>query len=305
LIEFSRAHRGHAWQRPSGTAFSRAIEIGGVRMVPVVEVKGARIPAIGLGTMTLKGDICVEAVAAALKMGYRHIDTAAFYDNEAEVGEGIRKSGVPRDEIFLTTKVRHIDLAPGDFEASVEASLKRLDLPHVDLLLIHWPNPDIPPEIYIPALCKAKRNGQTRHIGVANFTMALLEEAEKLADEPIVNNQIETHPFLDHRTILAYCKGRGISVTGYCPLGRGRIPGNAVLERVAKTHNKSEAQIALRFLVQEGVIPIPRTASPEKLKANVDIFDFMLADSEMTEIRNLAEPNGRIVKPAQSPKWDS
>ena len=176
---------------------------------------------------------------------------------------------------------------------------------HVDLLLIHWPNPDIPPEIYIPALCKAKRNGQTRHIGVANFTMALLEEAEKLADEPIVNNQIETHPFLDHRTILAYCKGRGISVTGYCPLGRGRIPGNAVLERIAKTHNKSEAQIALRFLVQEGVIPIPRTATPDKLKANVDIFDFMLAESEMTAIRNLAEPDGRIVKPAQSPKWDS
>jgi 2,5-diketo-D-gluconate reductase B len=274
-------------------------------MVPEIEVKGARIPAIGLGTMTLKGDVCVEAVSAALKLGYRHIDTAAFYDNEAEVGEGIRKSGVPRDEIFLTTKVRHTALSPGEFEASVEASLKRLDLPHVDLLLIHWPNPDIPPPVYIPALCKAKRNGQTRHIGVANFTMALLEEAEKLADEPIVNNQIETHPFLDHRTILAYCKGRGMSVTGYCPLGRGRIPGNAVLERIAKTHNKSEAQIALRLLVQEGVIPIPRTASPEKLKANVDIFDFMLADSEMTEIRNLAEPNGRIVKPAQSPKWDS
>ena len=116
-------------------------------MVPVLEVKGARIPAIGLGTMTLKGDICVEAVAAALKMGYRHIDTAAFYDNEAEVGEGIRKSGVSRDEIFLTTKVRHTDLAPGDFEASVEASLKRLDLPYVDLLLIHWPNPDIPPSV--------------------------------------------------------------------------------------------------------------------------------------------------------------
>jgi diketogulonate reductase-like aldo/keto reductase len=274
-------------------------------MVPVVEVKGARIPAIGLGTMTLKGDICVEAVVAALKMGYRHIDTAVLYDNEAEVGEGIRKSGVPRDQIFLTTKVRHTELGPGAFEASVEGSLRRLGVPHVDLLLIHWPHPDMPPPVYIPALCKAKRNGQTRHIGVANFTIALLEQAEKLADEPIVNNQIETHPFLDHRTILAYCKGRGISVTGYCPLGRGRIPGNALLERIAKTHNKSEAQIALRFLVQEGVIPIPRTAAPEKLKANVDIFDFLLADSEMTEIRNLAEPGGRIVNPPQAPKWDS
>jgi 2,5-diketo-D-gluconate reductase B len=279
--------------------------MGAGGMVPVVEVKGVRIPAIGLGTMTLKGDTCVDAVSAALKMGYRHIDTAAFYENEFEVGEGIRKSGVPREEIFITTKVRHTELAPGKFEPSVEASLKRLGLSHVDLLLIHWPNPDIPPPVYIPALCKAKRNGQTRHIGVANFTMALLEEAEKVADEPIVNNQIETHPFLDHRTILAYCKGRGISVTGYCPLGRGRIPGNPVLERIAKTHGKSEAQVALRFLVQEGVIPIPRTANPEKMKANLDVFGFMLADSEMTEIRNLAEPSGRIVKPPQSPKWDS
>ena len=274
-------------------------------MVPAVEVKGVRIPAIGLGTMTLKGEPCVEAVSAALKLGYRHIDTAVFYGNETEVGEGIRKSGVPREEIFLTTKVRHSDLGPGDFEASVEASLKRLGLSYVDLLLIHWPNPDIPPPVYIPALCKAKRNGQTRNIGVANFTIALLEEAEKLADEPIVNNQIETHPFLDHRTILAYCKGRGLSVTGYCPLGRGRIPGNAVLDRIAKTHGKTESQIALRFLVQEGVIPIPRTANPDKLKLNLDVFDFMLADSEMTEIRNLAEPGGRIVKPPQSPKWDS
>jgi 2,5-diketo-D-gluconate reductase B len=278
---------------------------GACGMVPVVEIKNVRIPAIGLGTMTLKGDVCVEAVSAALKMGYRHIDTAVFYDNEAEVGEGIRKSGVSRDEIFVTTKVRHSDLAPGDFEASVEASLQRLGMPYVDLLLIHWPNPDIPPPVYIPALCKAKRSGQTRNIGVANFTIALLEEAEKLADEPLVNNQIETHPFLDHRTILAYCKGRGISVTGYCPLGRGRIPGNPVLERIAKTHGKSEAQVALRFLVQEGVIPIPRTANPEKLKANLDIFSFMLADSEMVDIQKLAEPEGRIVKPAQSPKWDS
>lgn len=274
-------------------------------MVPVVEVKNMRIPAIGLGTMTLKGEVCVEAVSAALKMGYRHIDTAAFYGNEAEVGEGIRKSGVSRDEIFLTTKVRHTDLAPGDFEASVEGSLQRLGMPYVDLLLIHWPSPEIPPPVYIPALCKAKRNGQARNIGVANFTIALLAEAEKLADEPLVNNQIETHPFLDHRTILAYCKGRGLSVTGYCPLGRGRIPGNPALERIAKTHGKSEPQVALRFLVQEGVIPIPRTATPEKLKANLDIFDFMLADSEMADIQKLAEPDGRIVKPPQSPKWDS
>jgi len=273
-------------------------------MIPVVDAKGAKIPAIGLGTMTLKDDVCVEAVSTALKMGYRHIDTATFYGNETEVGEGIRKSGIPRDEIFLTTKVRHGDLAPGNFEAAVEASLKRLGLPYVDLLLIHWPNPDIPPSAYIPNLCKAKRKGQAKNIGVANFTVALLDEAEKLADEPLVNNQIEVHPFLDQRTILADCKRRGISVTAYCPLGRGRIPGVAVLDRIAKTYNKTEAQIALRWLVQQGLIAIPRTATPEKLKLNIDIFDFQLSDAEMAEIGTLAEPDGRIITPPQSPQWD-
>ncbi len=273
-------------------------------MVPAIEVKGAKIPAIGLGTMTLKGDVCVNAVSAALGMGYRHIDTAAFYGNEAEVGEGIRKSGVSRDEIFLTTKVRHSDLAAGTFEASVASSLEQLGLPYVDLLLIHWPSPDLRPSDYIPRLCEAKRKGQARHIGVANFTKALLEETEQVTDEPIINNQIEVHPFLDARTIVDECKRRGISITAYCPLGRGRIPGNSVLERIAKTHGKTEAQVALRWLVQQDIIPIPRTATPEKLKQNLDVFDFMLAESEMSDIGKLAEPKGRIVNPPQAPQWD-
>ncbi|WP_086091571.1 aldo/keto reductase [Pseudorhodoplanes sinuspersici] len=272
--------------------------------MPVVEAKGTKIPSIGLGTMTLKDDVCIEAVSAALKMGYRHVDTATFYANEAEVGEGIRTSGIPRDEIFLTTKVRHGDLAPDDFEAAVDASLKRLGVPYVDLLLIHWPNPAIPPAAYIPNLCKAKRTGQAKNIGVANFTIALLDEAERLADEPLINNQIEVHPFLDQNTILADCERRGISVTAYCPLGRGRIPGHAALDRIATAYNKTEAQIALRWLVQQGLSAIPRTATPEKMKLNIDIFDFKLSEAEMTEIGTLAEPNGRLINPPQAPKWD-
>ena len=162
----------------------------------------------------------------------------------------------------------------------------------------------MPPSDYIPRLCEAKRKGQAKHIGVANFTVALIEEAEKTADEPLVNNQIEVHPFLDARTIIAECKRRDISITAYCPLGRGRIPGNSVLDRVAKTHGKSEAQVALRWLVQQDIIPIPRTATPEKLKQNLDVFDFFLADSEMADIGKLTVPDGRIVNPAQAPKWD-
>lgn len=272
--------------------------------VPVVEVRGARIPALGLGTMTLKDKVCVEAVAAALSLGYRHIDTAAFYENEREVGEGLRAAGVARGDIFLTTKVRHTELKADDFARSVDASLARLGLPFVDLLLIHWPNPQVPMAESIGALCKARREGKTRHIGVANFTVALLDEAVKHADEPLVTNQIEVHPFLDQSKVIFACRRHGMAVTAYCPIARGRLPGNAVLDRIGKVHGKSGPQVALRWLVQQDLIPIPRTADPEKLKQNLDVFDFALTDAEMAEIGRLRAANVRVVNPPQAPKWD-
>jgi 2,5-diketo-D-gluconate reductase B len=272
-------------------------------MVPVVESHGARIPAIGLGTMTLKENVCVEAVSAALQMGYRHIDTAAFYGNEREVGEGLRASGVPRKEIFLCTKVRTV--GPGEFERSVENSLKLLDLPQVDLLLIHWPSPEHPLSAYLPALCKAKRSGQARHIGVANFTVALLDEASKIADEPMVTNQIEMHPFLDQTKVMAASRKQGLSVTAYCPIARGKLPGNELLDRIGQKYGKTGPQVSLRWLVQQGVIPIPRTANRDKLAQNLDVFDFNLTDAEMAEIAALKRPDSRIVNPPHAPKWDS
>jgi len=274
-------------------------------MVPVVEAHGARIPAIGLGTMTLKDDVCSQTVSAALQMGYRHLDTATFYGNERAVGEGLRASGIPRDQVFITTKVRHVDLKPGDFERAVENSLTLLGLPAVDLLLIHWPSPELPLSAYIPALCKAKRAGQTKHIGVANFTIQLLDEALKIADEPLVNNQIEAHPMLDQSKLIAHCKNLGLSMTAYCPIGRGKVPGTETLDRIGARHGKSGAQVSLRWLVQQGLIPIPRTSNPEKLKQNLNIFDFTLSDAEMAEIATLKRPDGRIVSPPQAPKWDS
>lgn len=272
-------------------------------MVPVVEVHGARIPQMGMGTMTLKEDICVDSVSAALQIGYRHIDTAAYYGNEREVGEGLRASGVKRDDIFLTTKVRTV--GPGEFEKSVENSLKLLNQPYVDLLLIHWPSPELPLSAYIPALCKAKRAGQARHIGVANFTVALLDEAIGIADEPLINNQIEMHPFLDQTKVLAACRKHGLSVTAYCPIARGKLPGNEVLDRIGKAHGKSGPQVSLRWLVQQGVMPIPRSSNRDKLAQNLDVFDFELTDVEMAEIGKLKRPDGRIVNPAHAPKWDS
>lgn len=273
--------------------------------MPMVEVHGARIPAIGLGTMTLKEAVCVEIVQAALRAGYTHLDTAERYGNETEVGEGLQASGVKREDVFVTTKVYWTDLAAGDFERSAEASLKRLKLSFVDLLLIHWPNPKVPLAETIAALCQAKRNGLTRHIGVANFTVAMLDEAVRLTKEPLVTNQIEVHPFLDQSKVIAACRRHGLVVTAYCPLARGKVPGNEVLQRIGKAHGKSAAQVALRWLTQRGMIPIPRTSHVERLAENLAVFDFTLAEADMTEIGKLARADGRCVNPAHAPIWDN
>jgi 2,5-diketo-D-gluconate reductase B len=275
----------------------------------VIEANGAKIPAIGLGTMTLKDAVCVEAVKAALRLGYRHIDTAERYGNETEVGEGLhqglRAAGLAREDVFVTTKVYQDKLAAADFERSFDDSLKKLKLPWVDLLLIHWPNPKVPLAETIGVLCKAKREGRAKHVGVANFTTALLAEATKLASEPLVTNQIEVHPFLDQSKVLAACRQHGLSVTAYCPLARGKVPGNEVIERLAKAHGKSSSQIALRYLVQQGIIPIPRTATPDHLAANLAVFDFALSDGEMAELGKLKRSDGRVVNPPHAPQWDS
>src|SRR5262249_51722176 len=196
-------------------------------------------------------------------------------------------------------------LAAGDFERSVDESLEKLGLPAVDLLLIHWPNPAVPLAESIGALCKVKRAGLTRHIGVANFTIPLLDEAAKLAGEPLVTNQIEVHPSLDQSKVLAACRRHGLSVTAYCPIARGKVPGNPVLERIAKNHSKSAGQVALRWLVQQDVIPIPRTAKTGRLAENLAVFDFSLSAAEMAEIAGLKRPDGRVGSPAHAPKGDT
>jgi 2,5-diketo-D-gluconate reductase B len=274
----------------------------------IVDVNGASIPAIGLGTMTLKGDICVAAVKSALALGYRHIDTAERYGNEAEVGEGLRQglalAGLRREDVFVTTKVYHDRLAAADFRRSFDESLQKLGLDWVDLLLIHWPNPNVPLAETLGVLCEAKREGRARHVGVANFTTSLLAEAIELASERLVTNQIEVHPFIDQDKVLAACRQYGLAVTAYCPMARGQVPGNELLERIGKAHGKNASQVALRYLVQQGIIPIPRTANPEHQAANLDVFDFALSDAEMEEIGTLRRPDGRVVNPPHAPKWD-
>src|SRR5215203_3075296 len=204
-----------------------------------VEANGARIPLIGLGTWELSGQLCVRMVQEALRLGYRHIDTAAMYENEREVGEGLRASGVPRNDVFITTKVWTSDFAPGDLERSAKNSLNKLKLSEVDLLILHWPSTNVPLTDTIGALCKVKREGLTRHIGISNFTIPLIEQAVKLSTESLVCNQFECHPFLDQTKLIAATKRRGMAVVAYAPTAKGKSKNDSVLVRIGKQHGKS------------------------------------------------------------------
>jgi diketogulonate reductase-like aldo/keto reductase len=272
--------------------------------VHLIEAHGAHIPAIGLGTWELRGQVCQSIVERALRMGYRHVDTAHFYENEREVGEGVRASGLKREEVFVTTKVSGTDLAPPELERSAKDSLTSLRFAEVDLLLLHWPNPSVPLAETLGALGKMKTMGLTRHIGISNFTVALMEEAARLSDEPLVNNQIEYHPYLDQSKVIAACQRHAMAVTAFCPIARGGVSDADVMKRIAKAHGKSAVQVSLRWLFQQNVVSIPRTTKLERLKENFAIFDFELSRTEMGEITGLARPDGRLVNFSWAPTWD-
>ncbi|MGB6444965.1 MAG: aldo/keto reductase [Xanthobacteraceae bacterium] len=206
--------------------------------------------------------------------------------------------------MFLTTKVWFNRLAPGDFERSVDESLEKLKLPWVDLLMIHWLNAQIPLAGSIDVLCKVKKQGLAKNIGVANFNIAMLDEATAVASEPIAVLQIETHPYLDQSKIVAAARRHGMAVVGYCPLARGKVPADETLQKIGRAHGKTASQVALRFLEQERIIPITRTSKRERLAENLGSLDFKLSDAEMAEIGKLKRSDSRIVSPPQAPKWD-
>jgi len=256
------------------------------------------IPALGFGTGALTGGMSAEAVVAALKAGYRHIDTARKYGTERAVGEALRVSGLPRNDIFLTTKVSHENLRAGDFAKSVDDSLADLKVDYVDLLLIHWPSPEIALAETMPALAKAKRLGLARHIGVANFNIALLDQAIKLCPEPLAALQAEYHPYLDQSKLLAAVRQHGLVFIAYCPLGRGRLFGDPVLAEIAGKRGRSVAQVALRWLLQQDVAAIPFSSKPQRIADNFNVFDFTLTDDEMKRIAALKRSDGRVANPA-------
>lgn len=267
---------------------------------------GGSIPAIGFGTSPMTGGMSADVVETALKAGYRHIDTGRKYGTEGAVGEGMRASGLKRDDIFVVTKVSHENLRPADFARSVDESLKALKLDTIDLLMIHWPNPEIPLDIAMPSLAKAKREGLARHIGVANFNTTLLDQAIKLCDEPLSVLQAEYHPYLDQTKLLAAVRKHGLAFVAHCPLARGRLFADPVLLDIAKARGRGVAQIALRWLIQQNVVPIPFSSKPERIADNFGVFDFALTDDEMKRIAALKRPNGRIANPVErvSGGWD-
>jgi len=269
-----------------------------------VEAKDLKIPAIGLGTWELRGRTCARLVEQALRLGYRHIDTAQAYENEREVGEALRASGVPRNDVFVTTKVWTSHFAPHDLERSTKESLNKLRIAEIDLLLLHWPNPRVPLSETLDALAHVRKLGMTRHIGVSNFTVALLEEAIDKCPAPLVCNQVEYHPYLDQTKVRAACARHDLALVAYSPVAKGRVKKDEVLTRIGRAHGKSAAQVCLRWLVQQQVAAIPRTSRLERLSENIAIFDFELSDAEMAEVSAMGSGAGRLTDFGFSPKWD-
>jgi 2,5-diketo-D-gluconate reductase B len=262
----------------------------------VIEGQGVKIPVLGLGTWDLRGRACARLVEQALRLGYRHVDTAEMYENEREVGAGLRAAGVRRDDIFVVTKIWPTHFSPPELERAAKDGLTQLRLTEVDLLLLHWPSPRIPLSETLAALCKVKRAGLTRHIGLSNFTGALLDEAVALSGEPLVCNQIEVHPFIDQSETIAASKRHGMAVVAYSPIAKGRARNDPVLLRIGRAYGKSAAQVSLRYLLQCGLGVIPRTSKVERLSENMAIFDFELAADEMAEIGKLAQPDGSVLE---------
>lgn len=271
-----------------------------------VTANGVSIPALGFGTFRIPGADVLRIVPHALKAGFRHIDTAQIYGNEAEVGEAIAASGVARSEVFLTTKVWVENYRHDAFLASVDESLKKLKTDYVDLLLLHWPNAAVSLAEQIGALNAVRQAGKVRHIGVSNFSTALMAEAVKLSRAPIVTNQIEYHPYIDQDVVIAAAKAAGMSVTGYYGMADGKVFTDPVLKEIAAGRGKSVAQVVLRWLVQQpGVVALSKTVSEARVDENLAIFDFELSADEMAAIHALAGPDGRIVSPdGLAPVWD-
>ena len=270
-----------------------------------VTVKGASVPAIGLGTWRLSGRSGYDAVRTALDLGYRHIDTAEMYGNDTEIGRAIRASGIARETIFLTTKVSPGNLHAAAVTRSAEDSLRRLGLAYVDLLLVHWPSREAPLGETLAAFAALRAAGVTRHIGVSNFNVDLLREAVERHGADLLCNQVEYHPYLAQQAVLAAVRRYGMMLTAYAPVAKGRAVGDKALAAIGAKYGKSAAQVSLRWLIdQDGVVAIPKAASRDHLAANLDIFDFTLVPEDRAAIDALSRADRLVDFGGWSPDWD-
>jgi len=275
--------------------------------MPNVNVGNAAIPAIGFGTYGMSAADIYRLIPAALSAGFRHIDTAQIYGNEGEIGDCVAASGIPRSEIFLTTKVWVSNYPERFFEASVNESLRKLKTDYIDLLLLHWPGSDVSLAEQIEGLNAVARAGKVRHIGVSNFNRARMTESIRLSAVPLVTNQFEYHPYLNQSLLIESTLQAGLAVTGYCGMAIGRVFSDPTLKEIAARHDKSIAQIVLRWLVQQrGIVALSRTTRIDRLAQNLTVFDFELDGADMAAIHSLATPGSRIVDPpGLAPLWDS
>ena len=268
----------------------------------------ANIPVLGLGTWQSTGQDCIDVVSQGLKMGYEHIDTAQAYDNEKEVGKGIKQSGVARDKFFLTTKIFPDDMKfePEKLIAAAKRSLANLDTDYVDLLLLHWPDDRVPLSETMPALSELQKQGLTRNIGVSNFNIANIIEAKRYADVPIVVNQVEFHPFIKQKTLQTFLNNHHILLEAYSPLARGDVFDNKIIKDIADKHGITPAQVSLAWILSDkNRIAIPKTANPEHLQGNLDAINVELSADDLEKIGSLARSDGRKIKhPDYSPEWD-
>ncbi len=270
---------------------------------PTISGHGADIPAMGFGTWPMSGRTCAEAVAEALRVGYRHVDTAAAYGNEADVGQGIRDSGVARDEIFVTTKIWPDDF--GDIEGAAAAGVARLGIDAADLILAHWPHPATPVADIVAGLNAVQRAGLARHVGVSNFNVSQLRAAWDATEVPLVAHQFEVHPFLNQVGMLATTRELGMVPIAYCPVGRGRSFDEPVVREIAARAGKTPAQVVLRWHLENGVVAIPKSQTASRIAENFDILDFALTADEVAAISGLARPGERICSmEAFQTDWD-
>jgi len=270
-----------------------------------LKTQGIDLPVLGFGTFPMQGSECQSAVEGALSLGYRHLDTAEMYGNEREVGAAMASSGIKRGDIHLTTKVWHDHLGRDALRRAFDASLERLKVDYVDLYLVHWPSPTMNLGEIFEVLLQLRDEGRTRAIGVANFTTALLRRAVEDIRAPIACNQVEYHALLDQTAVLTYLQSKSIPLVAYCPLAKGRVAEQPGLVAIARKHNATPAQVALKWLIdQPGVAAIPKAQHPERQAANLAALQLQLDDDDRRTIAALPK-NVRCVNPAFAPAWDA